>query len=192
MDRSWINTPRISDAYEKEVEEFLQFAQHNVVSNHNGVRIRCPCVNCLNGRILNVYEVREHLLCDGFLKNYTTWTWYDELLDFVKYKNRRQSKKWVLIEHNKTFMSWFKQQIMNDPSASETLTWIANDLKFDVLCCSGYEVNGCLFYTKSRDDRSTMQNSRVTLEAESMQFSTAKDQNPVVGSMPYYDFIVEI
>ncbi|XP_068497787.1 uncharacterized protein [Phaseolus vulgaris] len=112
--------------------------------------------------------------------------------DIVKYKNPRQSEKWVLIEHNKTFMSWFKQQIMNDPSASETLTWLANGLKFDVLCCSGYEVNGCLFYTKSRDDRSTVQNSGVTLEAESMQFSTAKDQNPVVGSMPYYGVIVEI
>ena len=37
MDRSWINTPRISDAYEKGVEEFLQFAQHNAISNHNGV-----------------------------------------------------------------------------------------------------------------------------------------------------------
>jgi len=26
MDQSWINTPRISDAYEKGVEEFLQLA----------------------------------------------------------------------------------------------------------------------------------------------------------------------
>ncbi len=72
MDWSWINTPRISDAYKKGVEEFLQFAEHNVVSYNNGVRIRCPCVNCLNGRILSVFEIREHLLCDGFLKNYTT------------------------------------------------------------------------------------------------------------------------
>ena len=37
-----------------------------------------------------------------------------------------------------------------------------------------------------------MQNSRVTLEAESMQFSTSKDKNPIVGSMPYYGVIVEI
>ena len=59
---------------------------------------------------------------------------------------------------------------MNDPSASETLTWLANGLKFDVLCCSGYEINCCLFCTKSRDDRSIVQNSGVTLEAKSMQF----------------------
>ena len=74
MDRSWINTPRINDAYERGVEEFIQFAKHNVVSNHNGARIRYPCVNCLNGRILSISEIREHLLCDGFLKNYTTWS----------------------------------------------------------------------------------------------------------------------
>jgi len=81
MDRSWINTPQISDAYEKGVEEFLHFAQHNVGNNHNGVRIRCQCVNYLNGRILSISESREHLLCDGFLKNYTTCTWHGELLD---------------------------------------------------------------------------------------------------------------
>ena len=81
MDRSWINTPRISDTYEKGVEEFIQFAKHNVVSCKNGVRIRCPCVNCLNGRILSVSEIREHLLCDGFLKSYTTWMCHGELLD---------------------------------------------------------------------------------------------------------------
>ena len=81
MDRSWINTPRISDAYKKVVEEFIQFAEHNVVSCNNGVRIRFHCVNCLNGRILSVSEIREHLLCDGFLKNYTTWMWHGELLD---------------------------------------------------------------------------------------------------------------
>jgi len=92
--------------------------------------------------------------------------------DIVKYKNPRQSEKWVLIENNITFMSWFKHQIMNDPSTYETLTWLANSLKFDVLCCSGYEVNGCLFYIKSQDDRSTIQNSGATLEEEFMQFST--------------------
>ena len=45
MDRSWINTPQISDTYEKGVEEFIQFAEHNAVSYKNGVRIRCPYVN---------------------------------------------------------------------------------------------------------------------------------------------------
>jgi len=37
-----------------------------------------------------------------------------------------------------------------------------------------------------------MQNSGVTLEEESMYFSTSKDQNSVVGSMPCYGVKVEI
>jgi len=57
---------RLTDAYERGVEEFIQFAQHSDVSNHNGVRMRCPCVNCLNGRILNVSKIREHFFVMGF------------------------------------------------------------------------------------------------------------------------------
>jgi len=30
---------------------------------------------------LSIFEIREHLLCYGFLKNYTAWTWHGELLD---------------------------------------------------------------------------------------------------------------
>jgi len=32
----------------------------------------------------------------------------------------------------------------------------------------------------------------VTLEAETMQFSTSKDTNPIVGLMTYYGIIEEI
>jgi len=82
MDRNWINVVRISDEYERGVEEFIQFAQRNANnSSLDGAKIRCPCVNCLNGRILDVKIVREHLLCDGFLRSNTTWTWHGELLN---------------------------------------------------------------------------------------------------------------
>jgi len=39
------------------------------------------------------------------------------------------------------------------------------------------------------DEKSTFQNCGVTLEVESMQFSTSKDTNPVVGLMAYYGII---
>jgi len=81
MDRSWTNLPHISDDFERRVEEFTQFSQHNDGSVGNRVRIRCLCVNCLNGRRLDVAEIRDHLLCDGFVKNYTTWMGHSELLD---------------------------------------------------------------------------------------------------------------
>jgi len=43
----------------------------------------CPCVSCLNGRRLDVVEIREHLLFDGFSKNYTRWTWHGVLIGIL-------------------------------------------------------------------------------------------------------------
>jgi len=72
MDRRWINLLRISADYERGVKEFMLFAQRHVGSAEIKGKMRCPHVNCLNGRILDVVEIKEHLLCDEFLKNYTT------------------------------------------------------------------------------------------------------------------------
>ena len=80
-----MNFVRISEEYERGVEEFIQFAQRNAInSGHDGAKNRCPCVNCLNGMILDVNIMREHLLCDGFLRSYTTWTWHGELLNLPR------------------------------------------------------------------------------------------------------------
>ena len=51
--------------------------------------------------------------------------------------------------------------------------WLVNGLKFDVITCTYYEIKNCTFYTKYLDDKSTVQNSGVSLEAESLQFSTS-------------------
>ena len=67
MNRNWINFVRISDEYEKGVEEFIQFAQRNAInSGHAGAKIRCLCVNCLNGRILDVNIMRSTCYVMGF------------------------------------------------------------------------------------------------------------------------------
>jgi len=55
MDRSWINSPCLSDVYKRGVEEFKQFAQRNASNSDNGLRIRCPYANCLNGRTLSAF-----------------------------------------------------------------------------------------------------------------------------------------
>nr|KYP76305.1 hypothetical protein KK1_020539 [Cajanus cajan] len=44
-------------------------------------RFFCPCVNCCNATRLELDVIREHLLCDGFLKNYTHWIWHGENVD---------------------------------------------------------------------------------------------------------------
>jgi len=69
----------ISVVYENDVKKFLQFAQRNVEAV-NGIYF-CPCVNCVNGRLLEIRLIREHVLCDGFLKNYIKWIWHREFVD---------------------------------------------------------------------------------------------------------------
>jgi len=48
------------------------------------------------------------------------------------------------------------------------------------------------FYTKTEDEKITMQNNSVTLEAESMQFASSKDNNLIVATLSYFGVIEEI
>ena len=56
----------------------------------------------------------------------------------------------------------------------------------------GYNINKYSFYTKSQDDKSIVQNIRVSLKAESQHFATVNDDNPRLVSMPYFGVIEEI
>jgi len=83
----------------------------------------------------------------------------------VKENNPNISKNGVLKEHNKTFLDWFKDTIFANENASETLRKLADGPKRNVITWQGYDINKYFFYTKAQDDKSTMQNSGVTLRA---------------------------
>jgi len=85
----------------------------------------------------------------------------------VNQNNQKMSKNWVLKKHNKTFCDWFKDTIFVDESASETLRKLADGPKRNVITWQGYDINKYSFYTKAQDNKSTMQNSKVTLRVES-------------------------
>ena len=71
MDRSWIRAPRISEVYEKEVEEFLAFGEQN--APNLAAKYFCPCVKCVNRRRQPLNDIRSHFICDGFCPTYTNW-----------------------------------------------------------------------------------------------------------------------
>jgi len=79
MNRSWIQAPRISDEYEKGVEDVLKFVQQHAPVV--GGKYFCPCVNCVNGRHHTLFDIRSHLICDGFSRSYTNWIWHSELVE---------------------------------------------------------------------------------------------------------------
>ncbi|XP_058766672.1 uncharacterized protein LOC131640279 [Vicia villosa] len=77
MDRSWIKANRLSEEYERGVEELIQYACKNL-PNNNG-KFYCPCVNCLNREpLLLIDEIRNHLICDGICQSYNNWIWHGE------------------------------------------------------------------------------------------------------------------
>ena len=55
-----------------------------------------------------------------------------------------------------------------------------------------YFINGFRFNTKTRDDTRVHQNSGVYIVAKTMQFSSAKDTNPIFVEMKFYGVIQEI
>ncbi|CAA0810941.1 Unknown protein [Striga hermonthica] len=116
----------------------------------------------------------------------------DQHKRLIKEQNPRKPERWLVNEHNKTFIPWFKNEVGNDNLASETVSWLALGPNSDVITWRGYDINGYSFYTKERDDKSTMQNSGVSLVADSIHFSSAKDKNPLYASSSYYGIIEEI
>ena len=55
-----------------------------------------------------------------------------------------------------------------------------------------YDIKKYSFYTKSQDDKSTVQNNGISLKTESQYFATVNDDNPHLASMPYFGVIEEI
>lgn len=57
------------------MNSFLAFAFGKLAIRH---KIVCPCRKCVNSFWREASEVRKHLLCDGFLEGYRTWTLHGE------------------------------------------------------------------------------------------------------------------
>ncbi|XP_076905922.1 uncharacterized protein LOC143561837 [Bidens hawaiensis] len=77
IDKSWISLDRLSNAYDKGVEAFLEFAQSN---NPNSNVIACPCKKCINLCHHSIVDVRYHLFAHGFNENYKVWSFHGEKL----------------------------------------------------------------------------------------------------------------
>ncbi|KAL4014103.1 hypothetical protein IC575_026295 [Cucumis melo] len=75
---------------------------------------------------------------------------------------------------------------------SNTIRWLVHGPNCGVMTYEGYMVNGCSYHTKSRDDHRTVQNNGIMLVATTMQVSSAKDKNPVIGDMFFYGIIEDI
>ena len=110
----------------------------------------------------------------------------------VKESNPKMTMNRVLKKHSKTFLNWFIDTIFGYDNALEPLRKLANGPKRISITWQRYDINTYSFYMKSQDDKSTMQNSRVSLRAEFQYFAIVHDDNPHLASMPYFGVIKEI
>ena len=66
------------------VNSFLAYAFRNSAV---GSKILCPCTKCVNSFWREASDIREHLICDGFQKGYTTWNLHGEPFSSVRHGN---------------------------------------------------------------------------------------------------------
>ncbi|XP_058725960.1 uncharacterized protein LOC131597270 [Vicia villosa] len=147
-------------------EEAIEFCS-NYMSEANAIGIPKSCrggkCGGIRGLKLKSMGRVEVLRAQMYILNNT-----NEVLPYISANKNivketfpRMNEKWALIEHNKTFLKWFKEAILADNTCSETLKVLARAPKFDVISWTGYDINNFTFYTKTQDDTSTMQNSGV-------------------------------
>ena len=104
----------------------------------------------------------------------------------------------LTVLHNQTFIQWFRTTVFDELSKPNnvicnTLRWLAFGPREMVLSWEGYDVNGYTFYTERQDKKSTsIQNSGVTLEASSTEYSSANDNSPMDATQSYYGIIEDI
>ena len=103
------------------------------------------------------------------------------------HSGKGKGERWLQAEHRRCFIPWVRQKIETelanpDHCVTETLRWLPNEPRRDVIRYNGYGINGYSFHTREHDLRSTTQNSGVTVEGESLHVSSAKDKNPVYAT----------
>ncbi|KAI5411415.1 hypothetical protein KIW84_056483 [Lathyrus oleraceus] len=154
--------------------------------------------NLIGNKIVAVSRVERDQVHLYVLHNENEVEPYVEIhKDVLRGLNPNRNENWIVREHNRCFIPWFKDHIYSkyysDPaSITERLRCLAYGPSFHVFSYSAYAINGYTFYTKEQDDKSTMQNSGVTVVAEAMHISSVKDLNPKFANLSYFGVIERI
>ncbi|XP_015694618.1 uncharacterized protein LOC102699601 [Oryza brachyantha] len=92
--------------------------------------------------------------------------YFEEHLEKVQLENMGRSDTWINREHSTRFIEWFKNRIARlTDGPSELLQRLARGPCWDVDTWQGYDINGYTFYTTTQDEKSTVQNSSIRIDA---------------------------
>ncbi|GJW91591.1 TNP2-like protein [Tanacetum coccineum] len=131
------------------------------------------------------FTVLQHMTCIA--------PYIYEHKSLLKQQNNQKGQVWLANKNNDTFSHWLKNKVR---SILSNVDKVVADLGFGpirVVKYQGYVINGYTFYTKEQDDKSTLQNSRVTLIASTTELSTVNhEERSKNAKKAYYDVIQEI
>ncbi|CAM8934650.1 unnamed protein product [Rhodiola kirilowii] len=96
MDKSWMGLERSDTRYIQGLVYFVEFAKQNGGNSHI-----CPCRRCLmiRGRI-TTKEIFVHLINNGMMKGYHTWTSHGE--DNIEPSPYMMRKQWIAERYGET------------------------------------------------------------------------------------------
>ncbi|CAM8896072.1 unnamed protein product [Rhodiola kirilowii] len=122
----------------------------------------------------------------------------EQHLNILRSAFSRKSEQRLPKEHSWSFCNWLRcNEILNNQANSEEesddlVKWLMLGPTSMVYTWNAYDINGFCFHTKVQDDHTIVQNSGVTLVAETTLVSSARDQNPIYAPINYFGVIEEI
>ncbi|KAL4328118.1 hypothetical protein AHAS_Ahas13G0168100 [Arachis hypogaea] len=104
---------------------------------------------------------------------------------------RSQSKIDSIV--HKKFVQWLKQQVpMESTQYPNEIKWLACGPILQATRYGAYNVNEYKFRTMEKEEGMKTQNSGVYVSSNIQSYASMRDNKVAVGSVPYYDKIVDI
>nr|GEV39086.1 hypothetical protein [Tanacetum cinerariifolium] len=107
-----------------------------------------------------------------------------------------RTNKWYQSNHNEEFSYWLKYIVtenLGQPNVDKAMERLGEGPRCVVGFYQGYDIKGYTFYTEMQDEKSKMQNSKVTLIASTMEFDRSNhDAMAIIAKKSFNDVIQEI
>ncbi|XP_076901111.1 uncharacterized protein LOC143555453 [Bidens hawaiensis] len=147
-----------------------------------GMETFFPTYDCLQ---LAHLVVLKHMTCiEPFV---------EEHMNVLRSTYRDKDEMWHAQRHNKEFSSWLKTKVTTLTNVDQTVKRLAHGPHVKVTSYQGYKINSYTFYTKDQDEKSTVQNSGVTVIASTTELDrTNHDRLLRIAKNSYYGVIEEI
>ncbi|QHO28664.1 uncharacterized protein DS421_7g218650 [Arachis hypogaea] len=110
-----------------------------------------------------------------------------------KLRTKTMSQSHIDSVMHRKFSDWFKREVpLGSIMHSNELQWLACGTNVQVSHFTSYNVNGFKFRTLSREKGLKAQNSQVHVTFDTRSYASKRDSNVAVGSILYYEKLVDI